>query len=143
MRAQNKLRGNACLHLFLTIPLIALTGPSAAAGGACEKSPSSWDCRLQANCALFDKKPDCSAGMTGKEAEELLLKLKSESDLIATGFLALAYEAGFGIPQDLSKALDLYDLAIGGGNRSRVLIEGRERTLFLLNGGKYEDWSGR
>ena len=96
-----------------------------------------------ANCALFDKKPDCSAGMTAKEAEELLLKQKSEGDLIATGFLALAYEAGLGIPQDLSKALDLYYLAISSGNRSPGLIEGRERTLFLINGGKYEDWRGR
>ena len=130
-------------YLLLALPIVALTAPSVATDGACGRSSSSWDCRLQANCALFDKKPNCSAGMTGQDAEELLLKQKSEGDLIATGFLALAYEAGLGIPQDLSKALDLYDLAIGGGNRSRVLIEGRERTLFLLNGGKYEDWEGR
>lgn len=131
------------LYLLLALPLIALTAPSIATGGACEKSSSSWECREQANCALFDKKPDCSNGMSGLQAEQLLLQQINNGDLTSAAFLALAYEAGLSILQDLNKALKLYDQAIAGGNKTPNVIEGRERTLFLLNGGRYEDWRGR
>jgi len=36
-----------------------------------------------------------------------------------------------------------YDQAIAGGNKTPGVLVGRERTLFLLNGGKHEDWRGR
>jgi len=113
------------------------------ADSTCGRFPSSWECRDLANCALFDKRPDCSAGITGQQAERLLLEQSSKGDLTSAAFLALAYEAGLGIPQNLSKALELYDQAIAGGNKTPGVLVGRERTLFLLNGGKYEDWSGR
>jgi len=96
-----------------------------------------------ANCALFDKRPDCSYGMTAGYAEQLLLKQANDGDLTSAAFLALAYEAGLGITLNLNKALELYDQAIAGGNTTSHVVAGRERTLFLLNGAKYEDWKGK
>jgi hypothetical protein len=125
---------------LLAAPAIPVSAePLVSPDSTCGRFPASWECRFQANCALFDRE-HCSYGLTAEQAENLLVGLSQGGDDIAAGFVALAYEAGIGIERDLTKALYFYRRAINLGSESSLIREGYERTRWILNGGTAEGW---
>jgi hypothetical protein len=125
---------------LLAAPAIPVSaGPPVSPDSTCGRFPASWECRFQANCALFSR-DYCAYGMTGEQAENLLVGLSEDGDRTAAGFVALAYEAGIGIERNLTKALYFYRRAIDLGSESTLIREGYERTRWILNGGTAEGW---